>query len=65
MISRVISDICGLVFEAFTEVRHLSQVVGTGGGSPPPRGRLEFRAGGEWEFSDARTGRTDYQEWIS
>jgi hypothetical protein len=55
VISRVIDAPRELVFEAFTEVRHLSRWWGPRG-SPPPRGlRVPRRRG--VGLRDARTGR--------
>src|SRR4029450_8827987 len=64
VISRVIGAPRELVFEAFTEVRHLSQWWGPGGVTTTPRA-FEFRAGGEWDFVMHGPDGTDYQEWIS
>src|SRR6186997_894120 len=61
VISRVISAPRELVFEAFTEVRHVSRWWGPEGFTTTTRA-FEFRVGGEWEF--VMHG-TDYQEWIS
>src|SRR5215467_3727856 len=52
VISRVISAPRELVFEAFTEVRHLSRWWGPEGFTPTTRA-FEFRVGGEW---DVRAG---------
>ncbi|HET7055144.1 MAG TPA: SRPBCC domain-containing protein, partial [Thermomicrobiales bacterium] len=49
VISRVISAPRELVFEAFTEVRHLSRWWGPEGFSTTTRA-FEFRVGGEWDF---------------
>ena len=49
VISRIISAPRELVFEAFTEVRHLSQWWGPHGFSTTTRA-FEFRVGGEWDF---------------
>src|SRR2546430_14671042 len=64
VISRVISAPGELVFEAFTEVRHLSQWWGPEGFTTTTRA-FEFRVGGEWEFVMQGPDGTDYQEWIS
>jgi len=64
VISRVISASRELVFEAFTEVRHLSQWWGPEGFTTTTRA-FEFRVGGEWEFVMHGPDGTDYQEWIS
>ena len=63
-ISRVIDAPRELVFEAFTEVRHLSRWWG------PERfitttQSFEFCVGGEWDFVMHGPDGTDYQEWIS
>src|ERR1700754_3337247 len=63
VISRVIDAPRELVFEAFTEVRHLSQWWGPDGVTTTRA--FEFRAGGEWEFVMHGPDGTDYQEWIS
>src|SRR5437660_757157 len=52
------------VFEAFTEVRHLSRWWGPAGFTTTTRA-FEFRAGGEWEFVMHGPDGTDYPEWIS
>src|SRR6266568_1599889 len=49
VISRVISAPRELVFEAFTEVRHLSRWWGPEGFTTTTRS-FEFREGGEWDF---------------
>ena len=64
VISRVISAPRELVFEAFTEVRHLSQWWGPEGFSTTTSS-FEFRVGGEWDFVMHGPDGTDYQEWIS
>ena len=48
VISRVINAPQGLVFEAFTEVRHLSRWWGPEGFATTRA--FEFRVGGEWDF---------------
>jgi uncharacterized protein YndB with AHSA1/START domain len=53
-----------LVFEAFTEVRHLSQWWGPEGFTTTTRA-FEFRVGGEWVFAMHGPDGTDYQDWIS
>src|SRR6187455_2284444 len=53
-----------LVFEAFTEVRHLSQWWGPEGFTTTTRA-FEFRVGGVWNFVMHGPDGTDYQEWIS
>src|SRR6188508_2111300 len=64
VISRVISAPRELVFEAFTEVRHLSRWWGPEGFTTTTRA-FEFRVGGEWVFVMHGPDGTDYQEWIS
>jgi uncharacterized protein YndB with AHSA1/START domain len=64
VISRVISAPRELVFEAFTEVRHLSQWWGPDGFTTTTRA-FEFRVGGEWDFVMHGPDGTDYQESIS
>ncbi len=53
-----------VVFEAFTEVRHLSRWWGPEGFTTTTRG-FEFRVGGVWDFVMHGPDGTDYQEWIS
>jgi len=62
--SRVISAPRELVFEAFTEVRHLSRWWGPVGFTTTTRA-FEFRVGGEWDFVMHGPDGTDYQEWIT
>ncbi|WP_326551627.1 SRPBCC family protein [Micromonospora sp. NBC_01813] len=64
VISRVIHAAPELVFEAFTEVRHLSQWWGPEGFSTTTRS-FEFRVGGEWDFVMHGPDGTDYSEWIT
>src|SRR2546430_4769228 len=64
VISRVISASRELVFEAFTEVRHLSRWWGPERFTTTTRA-FEFRVGGEWDFVMHGPDGTDYQEWIS
>jgi uncharacterized protein YndB with AHSA1/START domain len=64
VISRVIDAPPALVFEAFTEVRHLSQWWGPEGFSTTTRS-FEFRVGGEWDFVMHGPDGTDYSEWIT
>ncbi len=63
VISRVISAPRELVFEAFTEVRHLSRWWGPDGFTTTTRA-FDFREGGEWEFVMHGPDGTDYSEWI-
>jgi uncharacterized protein YndB with AHSA1/START domain len=64
VISRVIDAPRELVFEAFTEVRHLSRWWGPEGFTTTTQA-FEFRVGGEWDFVMHGPDGTDYQEWIS
>ena len=64
VISRVISAPRELVFEAFTEVRHLARWWGPEGFTTTTRA-FEFRVGGEWDFVMHGPDGTDYREWIS
>jgi uncharacterized protein YndB with AHSA1/START domain len=64
VISRVIDAPRELVFEAFTEVRHLSQWWGPEGFTTTTRA-FEFRVGGEWIFVMHGPDGTDYDEWIA
>src|SRR5436190_1536080 len=64
VISRVINTPRDLVFEAFTEVRHLSRWWGPEGFTTTTRA-FEFRVGGVWDFVMHGPDGTDYQEWIS
>ena len=52
------------MFEAFTDVRHLSRWWGPEGFTTTTRA-FEFRVGGEWDFVMHGPDGTDYQEWIS
>src|SRR6187200_1806845 len=63
-ISRVIDASRELVFEAFTEVRHLSQWWGPEGFTTTTAA-FDFRVGGEWDFVMHGPDGTDYSEWIS
>ncbi|PJJ63339.1 SRPBCC family protein [Compostimonas suwonensis] len=64
VIPRVIDAPRELVFEAFTEVRHLSRWWGPEGFTTTTRA-FEFRVGGEWSFVMRGPDGTDYQEWIT
>jgi uncharacterized protein YndB with AHSA1/START domain len=64
VISRVISAPRELVFEAFTDIRHLSRWWGPEGFTTTTRS-FDFRVSGEWEFVMHGPDGTDYQEWIS
>lgn len=63
VLSRVIDAPRELVFEAFTQVRHLSQWWGPDGFTTTTRA-FEFRDGGEWDFVMHGPDGTDYSEWI-
>lgn len=64
VISRIIDAPRELVFEVFTEVRHLSQWWGPEGFTTTTKS-FEFRVGGEWTFVMHGPDGTDYREWIS
>lgn len=64
VISRIIDAPRELVFEAFTEVKHLSQWWGPDGFTTTTRS-FDFRTGGVWDFVMHGPDGTDYQEWIS
>jgi uncharacterized protein YndB with AHSA1/START domain len=64
VISRVVDAPRELVFEAFTEVRHLSQWWGPEGFTTTTRA-FDFRVGGAWEFVMHGPDGTYYPEWIS
>ncbi len=64
VISRLIDGPRELVFEAFTEVRHLSQWWGPTGFSTTTRA-FEFRVGGAWDFVMRGPDGTDHDEWIT
>jgi uncharacterized protein YndB with AHSA1/START domain len=64
VIFRVIDAPREVVFEAFTEVRHLSRWWGPEGFTTTTRS-FEFRVGGAWGFVMHGPDGTDYQEWIS
>jgi len=64
MVSRVVDAPRELVFEAFTEVRHLSRWWGPDGFSTTTRA-FEFRVGGAWDFVMHGPDGTDFQGWIS
>ena len=64
VISQVISAPREVVFEAFTEVGHLSRWWGPDGFTTTTRS-FEFRVGGEWDFVMHGPDGTDYSEWIT
>src|SRR5256885_869006 len=64
VISRGIDAAREVVFEAFTEVRHLARWWGPEGFTTTTRS-FEFREGGAWDFVMHGPDGTDYQEWIT
>ena len=64
VISQIIRAPREVVFEAFTEVRHLSRWWGPEGFSTTTRS-FAFRVGGAWDFVMHGPDGTDYQEWIT
>jgi uncharacterized protein YndB with AHSA1/START domain len=64
VISRVIDAPRELVFEAFTEVRHLSRWWGPEGFTTTTRA-FEFRVGEVWDFVMHGPDGPDFQEWIT
>src|SRR4030095_15445998 len=62
--ARVIDAPPELVFEAFTEVRHLSRWWGPEGVTTTTRS-FEFRVGGAWDFVMHGTDRNESQGWVS
>src|SRR5215510_8319769 len=64
VMSRVIGAPRELVFEAFTQIRHLSQWWGPEGFSTTTRS-FEFRVGAAWDFVMHGPDGTDYSEWIT
>ncbi|OLT46969.1 ATPase [Saccharomonospora sp. CUA-673] len=64
VVSRLIDAPRELVFEAFTEVRHLSRWWGPNGFTTTTRA-FEFRVGGHWDFVMHGPDGTDYQDWIT
>jgi uncharacterized protein YndB with AHSA1/START domain len=63
-VSRVIGSPRELVFEAYTEVRHLARWWGPEGFTTATRA-FEFRVGGEWDFEMRGPDGTVFQVWIS
>jgi uncharacterized protein YndB with AHSA1/START domain len=63
VITRLIGAPRERVFEAFSELRHLSRWWGPEGFTTTTRA-FEFRPGGEWEFVMHGPDGTDYREWI-
>ncbi|GAB3397965.1 SRPBCC family protein [Humibacter soli] len=64
VITRVIHAPRELVFEAFTDVRHLSQWWGPEGFTTTTRS-FGFGVGEDWAFEMRGPDGTDYPEWIS
>lgn len=64
VITRTIDAPRALVFEAFTDVQHLSRWWGPDGFTTTTRA-FEFRVGGAWDFVMHRPDGTDHREWIS
>jgi uncharacterized protein YndB with AHSA1/START domain len=64
VVSRLIGAPQELVFEAFTQVRHLSRWWGPEGFTTTTRS-FEFHPGGAWDFVMHGPDGTDYQEWIT
>lgn len=64
VLSRLIDAPRDLVFEAFTDVRHLARWWGPEGFTTTTQS-FEFRVGGEWNFAMHAPDGTDYQEWIT
>ena len=64
VISRVINAPRAVVFEALTEVRHLSRWWGPEGFATTTRS-FEFREGAAWDFVMHGPDGTDYSEWIT
>jgi uncharacterized protein YndB with AHSA1/START domain len=64
VINRGISAPRELVFEAFTEVRHLSRWWGPEGFTTTTQS-FEFREGGEWVFAMHGPDGTDFTDWIT
>src|SRR5207245_1527411 len=64
VISQVINAPREVVFQAFTEVRHVSRWWGPDGFTTTTRA-FEFRVGGEWDFVMHGPDGTDYREFIT
>jgi len=64
VISRAIRAPRELVFEAFTELKHLTLWWGPDGFTTTTR-TFEFSVAGVWDFVMHGPDGTDYQEWIS
>ncbi|MFF7527057.1 SRPBCC family protein [Streptomyces pseudovenezuelae] len=64
VLTRMIDAPRELVFEACTQVRHLSRWWGPEGFTTTTRS-FTFSVGGEWDFVMHGPDGTDYQEWIT
>ena len=64
VVARTIDAPRELVFEAFTEVRHLSRWWGPEGFTTTTSA-FDFRVGGEWDFVMHGPDGTDYDEFIT
>ena len=63
VVSRTIAGPRRLVYEAYTEVRHLEQWWGPNAFTTTTRS-FEFREGGVWDFIMHGSDGTDYPNWI-
>ena len=63
VVSRLIDGPPGLVFEAYTEVRHLSRWFGPDGFSTTTQS-FDFRPGGKWVFTMHGPDGTDYPNHV-
>ena len=63
VISRLINAPRELVFEAYSELRHLSKWWGPEGFTTTTQS-FDFRVGGEWNFVMHSPDGVDFQEWI-
>ncbi|MPZ53793.1 MAG: ATPase [Acidimicrobiia bacterium] len=63
VVSRLIEGPRPLVFDAYTEVRHVSKWWGPNGFTTTTRS-FDFRPGGVWEFTMHGPDGTDYPNWI-
>lgn len=64
VISRLVEAPRDVVFEAFTEERHVSQWWGPTGFTTTTRA-FEFREGGRWDYTMHAPDGTDYPNWIT
>jgi len=63
VVSRLIEGPRRLVFEAYTDVKHLAHWWGPDGFTTTTRS-FEFRAGGVWDFVMHGPDGTDYPNWV-